>query len=211
MKVLNLYSGIGGNRKLWTNCDVTAIEYDEDIAAVYQNLFPNDKVIVTDAHQYLLDHYKEYDFIWSSPPCPTHSDIRRCGVHAGQYEAHYPQMDLYQQIILLQHFAKENTKWLIENVIPYYNYLIPPSYKLHRHAYWSNFRISNFEVKTKRIHNKIIGSQSVYGFDIKDTNIKNKRKVLRNMVDPDLGLHIFDCYLFSIKPTPVQGGLFDES
>jgi DNA (cytosine-5)-methyltransferase 1 len=211
MKILNLYSGIGGNRKLWTNCDVTAIEYDEDIATVYQNLFPNDKVIVTDAHQYLLNHYKEYDFIWSSPPCPTHSDIRRCGVHAGQYKAKYPEMDLYQQIILLQNFAKEKTKWIIENVIPYYNYLIPPSYKLHRHAYWSNFRISNFEVKTKRIHNNIKGSDTVYGFNIKDTNIKNKIKVLRNMVEPGLGLHIFDCYLFAIKPKPIQGGLFDES
>tara|TARA_R100000781_G_scaffold48634_1_gene32436 strand:+ start:341 stop:976 length:636 start_codon:yes stop_codon:yes gene_type:complete len=211
MRVLNLYSGIGGNRKLWTNCNVTAIEYDEDIAAVYQNLFPNDKVIVTDAHQYLLDHYKEYDFIWSSPPCPSHSEIRRCGVHSGQYKALYPAMDLYQEIILLKHFAKIETKWIVENVIPYYDYLIQPSYKLHRHAYWSNFRISNFEVKTKRIHNNITGSSIVYGFDIKNTNIKNKKKVLRNMVDPDLGLHIFDCYLFSIKPTPVQGGLFDES
>jgi DNA (cytosine-5)-methyltransferase 1 len=211
MKILNLYAGIGGNRKLWKNCDITAIEYDEEIAAVYSVLFPNDKVIVADAHQYLLDHYKEYDFIWSSPPCPTHSDIRRCGVHAGQYKAQYPQMDLYQQIILLKHFARKETKYVVENVVPYYDYLIQPTYKLHRHSYWSNFKISNFEVKTKRIHNNIRGSQTVYGFNIKDTNIKNKRKVLRNMVDPDLGLHIFNCYLFSIKPTPVQGGLFDES
>jgi DNA (cytosine-5)-methyltransferase 1 len=212
MKILNLYAGIGGNRKLWgDNYEITAVEYNKEIAKVYSDFFPKDNVIVADAHQYLLDHYKEYDFIWSSPPCPTHSDIRRCGVHAGQYKALYPEMDLYQQVILLKHFAKIKTKWIIENVIPYYDYLIQPSYKLHRHAYWSNFRISNFEVKSKRIHNNIIGSKSVYGFDIKNTNIKNKRKVLRNMVDPDLGLHILDCCLFSIKPTPVQGGLFDEN
>ena len=212
MKILNLYAGIGGNRKLWGNeHEITAVENNRDIATVYSDLFPNDKVIVADAHQYLLDHYKEFDFIWSSPPCPTHSDIRRCGVHAGQYKAQYPQMDLYQQIILLKHFARKETKYVVENVVPYYDYLIQPTYKLHRHSYWSNFKISNFEVKTKRIHNNIIGSQTIYGFNIKDTNIKNKRKVLRNMVDPDLGLHIFNCYLFSIKPTPVQGGLFDES
>ena len=74
MKILNLYAGIGGNRKLWGDEDqVTAIEYDENIAAVYQDLWPNDIVIVADAHQYLLDHYHEYDFIWGSPPCPSHS------------------------------------------------------------------------------------------------------------------------------------------
>ena len=28
LKVLNLYAGIGGNRKLWTNVDVTAVEYN---------------------------------------------------------------------------------------------------------------------------------------------------------------------------------------
>ncbi|GAF94116.1 unnamed protein product, partial [marine sediment metagenome] len=91
MKILNLYAGIGGNRKLWTpngdEHEITAVEHDPKIAEIYQDFFPNDKVVVGDAHQYLLEHYKEFDFIWSSPPCPTHSDIRRCGVHAGQYEA----------------------------------------------------------------------------------------------------------------------------
>ena len=69
MKILNLYCGIGGNRKLWGNkYNITAIENIEKIADVYKNSFPQDTVIVTDAHEYLLDHYKEFDFIWSSPP-----------------------------------------------------------------------------------------------------------------------------------------------
>ena len=88
VRILNLYAGIGGNRKLWGDSfHVTAVEYDEATAEVYRELFPNDTVIVADAHEYLLNNYKNFDFIWSSPPCPTHSDIRRCGVHAGQYEA----------------------------------------------------------------------------------------------------------------------------
>jgi len=75
LKVLNLYAGIGGNRKLWEDVEVTAVEHDEWIAATYQKFFPNDNVVVADAHKYLLEHYKEFDFIWASPPCPTHSKI----------------------------------------------------------------------------------------------------------------------------------------
>ncbi|KKL95901.1 hypothetical protein LCGC14_1849900, partial [marine sediment metagenome] len=53
LKVLNLYAGIGGNRQLWPKeCEVTAIENNKEIAKIYQDFFPDDKVIVTDAHQY---------------------------------------------------------------------------------------------------------------------------------------------------------------
>jgi len=77
MKILNLYAGIGGNRKLWGNKHlITAIEFDPKIAKIYQDNFPKDKVIVTDAHQYLLEHFSEFDFIWSSPPCQSHSRVR---------------------------------------------------------------------------------------------------------------------------------------
>lgn len=77
MKILNLYAGIGGNRKLWDELgdfDITAIEYKPEIAKIYQDFFPKDKVIVADAHQYLLDHFAEFDFIWSSPP-PAHHTL----------------------------------------------------------------------------------------------------------------------------------------
>ena len=70
MKVLNLYSGLGGNRQLWKNCDVTSVEYDPKIGEIYKQQFPNDKLIIGDAHEYLLKNCQEnFDFIWSSPPC----------------------------------------------------------------------------------------------------------------------------------------------
>ena len=169
------------------------MELDESIAEVYSSYFPKDKVVVGDAHQFLVNSYKEFDFIWSSPPCPTHSDIRRCGVHAGQYEALYPEMSLYQEIILLMNFALPNTKYCIENVVPYYEPLIPPTKKIHRHFYWANFPIGNFNVYDERKHNDIVGGSQVYGFDVKGSSITNKRKALRNMVDPELGLYILDC------------------
>lgn len=69
MKILNLYAGIGGNRKLWGDeHEITAVEYKPEIAKIYQDFFPNDKMVVGDAHQYLLGHFNEFDFIWSSPP-----------------------------------------------------------------------------------------------------------------------------------------------
>lgn len=60
MKILNLYAGIGGNRKLWGDShEITAVEIDPEIAKIYHDFFPQDKVIVADAHQYLLDHFQD--------------------------------------------------------------------------------------------------------------------------------------------------------
>ena len=103
MKILNLYAGIGGNRKLWPEGhEVTAVELNPEIAAIYQSFFPKDKVVVADAHQFLLEHYKEFDFIWSSPPCPTHT-ITNHFLNA-QGIVRYPEMTLYQEIIFLKTF-----------------------------------------------------------------------------------------------------------
>jgi DNA (cytosine-5)-methyltransferase 1 len=96
MKVLNLYAGIGGNRKLWTDVDVTAVELNPQIAKIYQDFFPNDKVIVGDAHQYLLEHFKEFDFIWSSPPCQSHSRLNLVNVSRKFHEPRFIDMTLYQ-------------------------------------------------------------------------------------------------------------------
>lgn len=42
MKVLNLYSGLGGNRKLWEDVEVTSVELDPEIARIYKKYFPGD-------------------------------------------------------------------------------------------------------------------------------------------------------------------------
>ena len=67
-KILNLYACLGGNRYKWDEVakekgieiEVTAIEYDEELARMSKERFPNDKVIVTDAHQYLLENFGSY-------------------------------------------------------------------------------------------------------------------------------------------------------
>jgi DNA (cytosine-5)-methyltransferase 1 len=200
IKVLNLYAGIGGNRKLWENVDVTAIEYKPEIAAIYRDFFPDDKVIVTDAHQYLLDHYKEYDFIWSSPPCPSHSRARFWGSFGENKVLIYPDMSLYQEIIFLKHYFKG--KWVVENVIGYYEPLITPQ-KINRHYFWANFYIPKIKDKTLFFPKDSLPTlQKIYGVDLSGHDVgKDKRVILRNMVNPELGLHIFNCaYPNSQKP-----------
>jgi len=199
IKILNLYAGIGGNRKLWGgDIMVTAVEINPEIAKIYQDFFPNDKVIVADAHQYLLDHYNEFDFIWSSPPCPTHSILNRTGRHK---TTRYPDMRLYQEIIFLQYNFKGD--YVVENVNPYYEPLILPQYA-GRHCFWSNFNISNLDIRSPKAITEMTKFEIMKYLDIYlDKNIYIKpnhceRQILRNCVHPELGLHIFNC-AFKVK------------
>jgi len=191
MKILNLYAGIGGNRKLWGDeHDITAVELDPNLAKIYQDHYPNDTVIVGDAHQYLLDHYKEFDFIWSSPPCQTHSSFRfNINVRFRGTPAKYPAMTLYEEIIFLQYHV--TGKWVVENVKPYYDALIKPTSVLQRHYFWSNFDIPPKEFAKDKIRSAQIPQlQEKFGYDLSNYKIPNKRQVLRNCVEPELGLHI---------------------
>jgi DNA (cytosine-5)-methyltransferase 1 len=195
IKCLNLYSCLGGNRYKWTDCEVTAVELDPYLAEMYQERFPNDKVIVTDAHQYLLDHYQDFDFIWSSPPCPTHSRARFWGFGANGKNPVYPDMKLYQEIIFLQHHIK-NAKWVVENVTPYYEPLIPGK-KIGRHLYWSNFKIvPPKEVRKISIcqgKNEINNLSEFHDYDFRKYKGEQRlNKIARNLVDYEVGLHIFN-------------------
>ena len=198
IKVLNLYSGIGGNRSAFSDdCDVTAVEIDPDIADVYSKRFPNDKVIVGDAHAYLIENFDKYDFIWSSPPCPTHGQLRyNLGYKAKGYKPVYPDMRLYEEIILLRHYS--DSFYCVENTISFYEPLIKPI-KIHRHYIWANFDIPIIRIKAPAFMemNKISDYEKYYGIQISDTNIKRKLQVLRNCVNPQLAKHIFNSFLFA--------------
>jgi DNA (cytosine-5)-methyltransferase 1 len=192
MKILNLYAGIGGNRKLWGDeHEITAVEFDPRVAAVYKDLFPLDHVVVGDAHDYLLEHFAEFDFIWSSPPCPSHSQMRR-NMSVGVMGAKplYPDMKLYEEILLLKHYYKG--KWIVENVKPYYEYLIKPSFVLGRHPYWSNFMVEPKEYEADGI--KAVGAAEKlaerFGYDLTKYDLPDKRKALRNAVNPEMGFYI---------------------
>jgi DNA (cytosine-5)-methyltransferase 1 len=215
-KVLNLYACLGGNRYKWdevADIDVTSVELDEELAKAYQERFPNDTVIVADAHQYLLDHYKEFDFIWSSPPCPSHSKIRITQKSRETFKPLYPDMKLYEEIIFLDnHFEG---KYCVENVTPYYEPLIPAK-KRGRHLYWTNFNLPG-DLKERKLdgilctmldeHKKL----EVF-HDLKiNANLGGYRDVLRNLVDYEAGKTIFQTALEIIESSNIkQTNIFDN-
>jgi DNA (cytosine-5)-methyltransferase 1 len=217
-KILNLYACLGGNRYKWdevlaeaniTDYEIVAVELDQELARMYQERFPNDTVIIADAHQYLLNHFKEFDFIWSSPPCPSHSRARywSSSNYDTTTEAIYPDMKLYQEILFLQHYYKTG-QYVVENVIPYYEPLIPAK-KRGRHLYWTNFNLPS-DLGDRRVQ---IGAGTdelkrlceFHKIDISTYKGEQSMiKVARNLVDFEAGKIIFATALGIIKKSNTQ-------
>lgn len=198
LKILNLYACLGGNRYKWGNDhDITAVELDPYLAEMYQKRFPNDNVIVADAHNYLLNHYDEYDFIWSSPPCPTHSKSRFARRHT-TFNG-FVDMSLYQEILFLQYNFKG--KFCIENVVPFYEPLIPAK-KRGRHLYWTNFPLpsqlsSRMPISMENDKEAMKLWAKFHEIDNIKTYKGNQRreKILRNLVDYEAGETILNSAL----------------
>lgn len=210
MKILNLYACLGGNRYLWgDDHEITAVEWDEELARLYQERFPKDKVIVADAHQYLLDHYKEFDFIWSSPPCPTHSRARFA--RRNTTTAAYPDLRLYEEIIFLDKWF--DGKYVVENVIPYYEPLISAK-KRGRHLYWTNFNLPS-ELNERKVsimesNNEVEKWCKFHDYDFRKYKGKQStQKIARNLVDYEAGKTILDTAMgVIIKQNVKQTELF---
>ena len=224
-KILNLYACLGGNRYKWdevADIEVTAVEWDEELARLYQERFPNDKIIVADAHQYLLDYYKEFDFIWTSPPCPTHSRFQISMKNKRKMK--YPDMKLYEEIIFLETFFEG--KFCVENVIPFYEPLIPAK-KRDRHLYWTNFNLPSV-LSNRRSPNmaaqesgrKMYKEKGLNVFDVfcdfHDYDFKKYKgkqdigKIARNLVDYEAGKTILETALNIQKKENVnQLDIFD--
>lgn len=197
MKVLNLYAGLGGNRKHWKDCEVTAVELDYKIAQQYQKFYPDDRVVMADAHKFLLDYQDEFDFVWSSPPCQSHSKMVKATRHNVRK---YPDFKLYEEIVYLQNFR--SGPWVVENVKPYYKPLIQPSKIIGRHYFWSNCDLPEIQIEN---HPNFIQTESKeeiesmkkwLGLEF-EGNIYYKgnhspAQVLRNCVHPNIGKKIFE-------------------
>jgi len=220
MKILNLYACLGGNRYKWgEEHEITAVELDPEAARLYQERFLNDTVIVADAHQYLLDHYKEFDFIWSSPPCPSHSRARFA--RRNTTTPIYPDLKLYEEVLFLENYFEG--KYCVENVIPYYEPLIPAQ-KRGRHLYWTNFNLPNdlnerkiviggnkTTAKTSEVNHEFKALCKFHDYDF--TKYKGEQRVdkmARNLVDYEAGKTILDTAMGIIKKSNVnQTSIFD--
>ena len=211
-RVLNLYACLGGNRFKWDevaeeagiDMQVTAVELDPELAKLYQERFPNDTVVVSDAHQYLLDHYKEFDFIWTSPPCPTHSRARFA--RRNTTTDVYPDLKLYEEIIFLENYF--DGKYVVENVIPFYEPLILAK-KRGRHLYWTNFNLPS-DLKERK-SGIMEGSDEVsrwcefHDYDFrKYKGHQRTDKIARNLVDYEAGRTIFETALGIIRKKDVK-------
>jgi len=208
LRVLNLYAGLGGNRRLWTDVDVTAVEFRPDIAQFYSDHYPDDTVIVGDAHQYLLGNFKNFDFIWASPPCPSHSRARFWSSRGGRYAPVYPDLTLYEEILFLQHYF--DGKWVVENVSPFYEPLVTPSIKMGRHLFWCNYPIQAFQhTDADILGGNRLEWQRQHMVDIAGYKFEDRTdKILRNCVDSTLGLHLLECSYSTSPPTIAQAALF---
>lgn len=202
MKVLNLFAGLGGNHKFWNdvakekgiNIEVTAVEFDPEIAKAYAKRYPNDNVIVGDAWDYAAKNYLDFDFIWASPPCQTHSRLNIANNIRNDRTKRLPDFRLYELIVYLKYFCKK--AFVVENVVPFYEPLIKPTAEIGRHYFWANFDLfflhnSNFRIVTKTK----IGD--FMDLDLNEFKIKNKRQAIRNEVDYEIGKKIFERYLES--------------
>lgn len=193
---LNLYSGLGGNVVKWPgDIHVTAVEKTQRIADVYKEMNPTHNVVVGDAMEYLRENHKKYSRVWASPPCQKNSRM----VKATRHDINeYPDLSIYQIIIFLDNFFKG--RYIVENVIPYYEPLIKPTQKIGRHLFWSNFEIS--PVEEPKIKGFINKSTLAAAEELKSwLGIKYKGsiyyegnhcpcQVLRNCVHPDIGEHV---------------------
>lgn len=199
MKILNLYAGLGGNRKLWKDCDVTAIELDDDLARVYKRLYPFDEVARIDAHQFLLSQFHRFNFIWSSRPCQTHTKMVKATRHKLR---RYTDLALYEEIMFLKEHAG-NVLWVVENVVPYYTPLIDPSFRVGRHLFWCNFKVgpiqdiprpANFinrcNLAGKKALQEWLGIHYPENIYYGDNHCP--AQVLRNCVHPEIGRQIFE-------------------
>jgi len=104
-------------------------------------------------------------------------------------------MKLYEEILFLQHYYRTG-KYVVENVIPYYEPLIP-SKKRGRHLYWTNFNLPT-DLNDRRIQigagkNELNKLCEFHKIDISSYKGKQSMiKVARNLVDYEAGKTIFN-------------------
>jgi len=191
LRILDLFCGLGGVAKgfqRWLDehgveYEYTAVDINKEVLKVHKYLNPKSQVVLRDAYSFTNDELKEFDFIWASPPCQSHS---RAQV---MWKRRKPDMRLYD---LIKQLLRVNKPFVVENVIPYYEPPIKPNYRIDRHFLWTNIKQPLFIDKLSRtpLHEMSISQLAEFhGIPLKYLKLlkhTDKRQVLRNMVNPKL-------------------------
>jgi DNA (cytosine-5)-methyltransferase 1 len=109
----------------------------------------------------------------------------------GRYEAVYPDMRLWQEIIFMQAFCNN---WVVENVVPYYEPFIKPAAEIDRHLFWASFNIPGESfIRADRQTWSVTSNTIQYGFDLNNRKMNHRKdQILRNLVNPEIGLYILE-------------------
>jgi len=180
---------------LWpSGHQITAVELDPSVAGAYAKMFPLDNVVKADAHSFLLNNFEDFDFIWSSPPCPTHSKAQILNCKGKGQSPKYIDCQLWQEIILLKTFYRG--VFAVENVVTYYEPLVKPSFKQGRHYYWTSSadkpaykKEEHAVLRLRKSVNELIEQYGLPKSILED--VKDIRRCLRRMLNPKQGLEVF--------------------
>lgn len=192
VSVLNAYAGIGGNRHLWpADWEITAVELDPRVAAEYARRYPADRVLVEDAHAFVLEHSGDFDAVWSSPPCPTHSRLAKVNA-SRRGHALNPDPRLWAEI---EYLRDAGSAYVVENVHVYYPPPIPPDLVTQRHWYWTStppLALSTLSGTSILSPNTTaLQFATAYGLPaLPHRAVANGRKAMRNAVVPIEGLEV---------------------
>ena len=187
LKILDLFAGFGGTTRglqKWLDennisYEYYAIDIDKQTLKVHKYWNKKSIVIQRDAYTFTKDELREYDFIWASPPCQSHSRAQVI------WKRRKPDMRLYTLICKLHQVGKP---FIVENVVPYYKPPIMWDYKIDRHIFWTNLDLSDVRVNIKRkpIYKMSLHELAEYhGIPYKYVRIYkgDKRQALRNIVN----------------------------
>jgi DNA (cytosine-5)-methyltransferase 1 len=98
-------------------------------------------------------------------------------------------MKLYEEILFLQGYFKG--KYVVENVRSWYKPLIQPQ-EINKHYFWANFTIPVIPKQSREHMASIKKLEDRKGLNLSDYKGIDKRKLLRNCVEPETGKHILD-------------------
>ena len=99
-------------------------------------------------------------------------------------------MKLYAEIFLLQGYFKG--KYCVENVISWHEPLLKPQ-EVEKHYYWANFFIPPTQKTGFRGHACSVETlQKIKGADLSSYTGVDKKLLLRNCVEPQMGKYILD-------------------